>query len=171
MRFDYIPRFLRIGTSLIKLPDALERVITVAMIKGIFEIISRQNDQEEISYMNSIVSIFVSLIIAAIVIWIVGKLNLGLSVKSFGSAIIAAIVITLVAGIFYWLFDSLGISIGGGVIGAIIQLVVTALVLLISNLFVPGMSVKGFGGAIIAAISIAILNWLANWLLSIIGLV
>jgi uncharacterized membrane protein YvlD (DUF360 family) len=43
------------------------------------------------------------------VIWIVGKLNLGLTVRSFGSAIIAALVIAVVAAVILWLLGLLGL--------------------------------------------------------------
>jgi putative membrane protein len=120
--------------------------------------------------MSSIVDFVIYLVVSAIVIWVVGKLNLGLSVKSFGSAIIAAVVIALVAGVFNWALSSLGIAIGGGMVGAIITLIIAAVVLLISGVFVPGMSVKGFSGALIAAIAISIVSWLINWMLSFVGL-
>ena len=46
--------------------------------------------------MGTLVSIIVALIVAAVVLMIVDRLNLGLSVDGFGSAVIAAIVIAIV---------------------------------------------------------------------------
>ncbi len=65
----------------------------------------------------------------------------------------------------------LGITIGGGLLGAIVFLVVAAVVLMISDKFVPGMKVNGFGGAIIAAIAIGVVNWLVAWFLGLFGIV
>jgi uncharacterized membrane protein YvlD (DUF360 family) len=43
-------------------------------------------------------------------------------------------------------------------------------VLLISGSFVPGLKVKGFGGALIAAIAIGVFSWLLNLILGTAGL-
>ena len=102
---------------------------------------------------------------------IVSRLNLGLSVTGFGAAIIAAIVIAVVGAAINWLLGLLGITIGGGLLGAIVYLVVAAVVLMISDKFVPGMKVNGFGGAIIAAIAIGVVSWLVAWFLGLFGIV
>ena len=91
-------------------------------------------------------------------------------VVGFGSAIIAAAVIAIVGGAVMWLLGALGITIGGGLLGLIVFLVVAAVVLLISDRFLPGLSVNGFSGAIIAAISIGVVSWLIAWLLSLLGI-
>ena len=121
--------------------------------------------------MGAILSFIVWLIVAALVIWIVARLNLGLSVRGFGAAIIAALVIAVITAVVGWLLGVLGITIGGGILGAIIALIIAAVVLMLSDRFVPGMEVKGFTGAIIAAIAIAVVSWIVLWLLSLIGIV
>jgi putative membrane protein len=121
--------------------------------------------------MGVIVSAILTVVIAAVVILIVSKLNLGLSVAGFGAAIIAAIVIAVVGAAINWLLGLLGITIGGGLLGLIVYLVVAAVVLMISDKFVPGMKVNGFGGAIIAAIAIAVVSWLFGLLLGALGIV
>jgi putative membrane protein len=50
--------------------------------------------------MSYIFSFLVALIVSALVIYIVGRLNLGLTVSGFGAAIIAAVVIAIVARLF-----------------------------------------------------------------------
>ena len=122
------------------------------------------------SLLSTLLYFIVGLVIAAAVIMIVSKLNLGLSVTGFGSAIMAALVIAIVSAVITWLLSLLGITIGGGLLGAIILLIIAAVVLMISDKFLPGMTVKGFTGAIIAAIAIAVVSWLINWLLSLLGL-
>jgi uncharacterized membrane protein YvlD (DUF360 family) len=73
--------------------------------------------------METIVGAIVALIIAAVVIYIVGRLNLGLSVDGFGSAIIAALIIAIVGAIIVWLLGVLGITLGAtGLLGAIVYL-------------------------------------------------
>ncbi len=110
-------------------------------------------------------------LVAAVVIFIVGKMNFGLQVKSFGSALIAALVIALVAGVIGWVFSILGITLAGGWLAALINLVVAALVLMISDKFLPGMEVHGFFGAILAALAIGVVGWLVTWALSLFGIV
>jgi putative membrane protein len=120
--------------------------------------------------MGVILNTVIALLVAALVIWIVSRLNLGLTVKSYGSAIIAAIVIAVVGGVITWLLGLLGITIGGGLLGAIILLIIAAVVLMLSDKFLPGMEVKGFTGAIIAAIAIAVVSWIISWLLGLLGI-
>jgi len=92
---------------------------------------------------STLLSAAVYLVVSAIVILIVGKLNLGLTVKSFGSAILAAIV----------------------------NLIVAALVLMVADKFLSGMEVHGFMGAIIAALAIGVVGWAVTWALSLFGIV
>jgi putative membrane protein len=119
----------------------------------------------------TLVNILIYLVISAVVIWLVGRMNLGLTVKSFGSALAAAAVIAIVGGLVAWLLGLLGISFGAGLLAAIVALIVAAVVLLISDKFLPGMEVQGFGGAIIAAVGIGVVGWLVSWVLSLIGIV
>ena len=121
--------------------------------------------------LSAIFSFVVVLVVAALVIWIVSKLNLGLSVDSFMSAIWAALVIAIVTAVLLWLLGLLGITIGGGWLGAIIALIIAAIVLMISDKFLSGMQVSGFGGAIIAAIAIGVVTWIVNWALGLFGIV
>jgi putative membrane protein len=121
--------------------------------------------------MGILFSFVISLIVAAVVLLVVSRLNLGLTVKGFGAAIIAALVIAVVAAVVSWLLGLLGLTVGGGLLGAIVLLIIAAVVLMISDRFVPGMEVKGFKGAIIAAIAIAVGSWILTWLLGLFGIV
>jgi len=120
--------------------------------------------------MGVILNFVIALLISALVIWIVSRLNLGLTVRGYGAAIIAALVIAVVGGVILWLLGILGITIGGGLLGAIVLLIVAAVVLMLSDKFVPGMEVKGFSGAIIAAIAIAVVSWIISWLFGLLGI-
>ena len=88
----------------------------------------------------------------------------------FGAAAIAAIVIAIVGAVVIWLLGLLGITLGGGWFGALVFLIVAAVVLMISDRFVPGMTVKGFTGAIVAAIAIAVVYYILVWLLGLFGI-
>jgi putative membrane protein len=120
---------------------------------------------------EALLNIAIYLVVSAIVILIVGKMNLGLTVKSFGSAIMAAIVIALVAGLIVWGLGIFGITLTGGWLAAIVNLIVAALVLMIADKFLPGTEVHGFMGAIIAALAIGVVGWAVTWALSLFGIV
>jgi putative membrane protein len=115
-----------------------------------------------------LIGIIAGALISGLVIWIVSKLGLGLEVDGFVSAFIAAIIIAIVGGVINWLLGVLGISVGGGWLGAIIHLIIAAIVLLISDRFLKGLRVAGFGGALIAAVAIGVVYWLLGWLMSLI---
>ena len=120
---------------------------------------------------STLLSAAVYLVVSAVVILIVGKMNLGLTVKSFGSAILAAIVIALVAGVVVWGLGFFGITLTGGWLAAIINLIVAALVLMVADKFLSGLEVHGFMGAIIAALAIGVVGWAVTWALSLFGIV
>jgi putative membrane protein len=101
----------------------------------------------------------------AFVLLIVGRLGLGLIVRDFRAALIASAVISIVSGLIHWLLGSIGFSlVNPNLLGAIISLLISALVLLISDRFVKGMMVSGYVGAIIAAVSYGIVAWLLQTL-------
>lgn len=112
--------------------------------------------------MGEILSLIVVILLNALVIWIVGKLGLGLTVAGFVPAIVAAIAISLISWVVLWLLGLLGIQMGGGWWGAIISLIVAAVVLLLAGGLLPGLAVNGFVGALVAAVAIAVVAWLVN---------
>ena len=122
------------------------------------------------SILGAIIGILIAAVFGGIVIWIVGKIGLGLEVDGFVPAFIAAIVIAVVAGLITWLLGLVGITIGSGILGAIVHLIIAAVVLMISGNIVPGLRVKGFVGALIAAIAMGVVAWVIGLLLSAIGL-
>ncbi len=113
--------------------------------------------------MSVIVSVVIAILLYALAIWIVGKFGLGLKVSGFGPAFIAAIVIAIAGYLIIWLLGVLGLSLGGGLLGAIIHLIIAALVLIFAGNMVKGLVVKGFVGALIAAVAIAVVSWGINW--------
>jgi putative membrane protein len=122
-------------------------------------------------FLGLIVSVVIAALLSGFVIWIVGKLGLGLEVSGFGPAFIAAIVIAVVSGVIYWLLGLFGLAPGGGWLGALISLIIAAVVLMISDRFVAGMKVNGFVGALVAAIAIGVVWWLVSWVLGLFGMV
>ena len=125
---------------------------------------------EKMDFISLIVSIVLNALFFGFVIWIVGRLGLGLSVSGFGPAFIAAIVIAVISGLITWGLSLFGLAIGTDFLGAIISLVVAAVVLLLSGRMVSGFQVNGFVGALVGAVSIGVVTWLINWVLGIFGL-
>ena len=118
------------------------------------------------SIIGLLIGVVIGALISGFVIWIVGKLGLGLEVDGFGSAFIAAIIIAIVGAIINWLLGVLGISFGGNWLAAIIQLIIAAIVLMISDRLLKGLRVAGFVGALVAAIAIGVVYFLIGWLVS-----
>ena len=110
-------------------------------------------------------------LIGGLIIWIVGKLNLGLTVDGFGTAFIASFVIAIVGGVIAWLLGIFGLTFGGGLLGGIINLIVAAVVLILAGGLMPGIQVAGFTGALIAAISIGVGAWIIDLVLQTFGIV
>ena len=115
------------------------------------------------SIISLIIGILIGALFTGLIIWIVGKLGLGLEVSGFGPAFVAAIVIAILNGVVTWLLGVLGITIGSGFVGAIVHLVIAAIVLMLAGRFVKGLVVKGFTGALVAALAIAAVGWLIGW--------
>ena len=110
-----------------------------------------------------IIGILIGALFTGLIIWVVGKLGLGLEVSGFGPAYVAAIVIAVLNGVVAWLLGALGITIGGGLLGAVLHLVIAGIVLMLAGRFVKGLVVKGFTGALVAAIAISAVGWLIAW--------
>jgi putative membrane protein len=110
-----------------------------------------------------ILGILIGALFSGLIIWVVGKLGLGLEVSGFGPAYVAAIVIGVLNGVVAWLLGALNITAGGGFLGAVFNLVIAAVVLMLAGRFVKGLVVKGFTGAVVAALAIAAVGWLIAW--------
>ena len=103
--------------------------------------------------------------ISGCVIWMVGRLGLGLEVHGFGSAFLAAIVIAVVTGFITWVLSMAGVQDGEGLIGGIVHLMISAFILMVCGRFLPGLKVDGFVGAMAASIAIGAVYWLGGLLL------
>jgi len=110
---------------------------------------------------GTIISVIVGILLYALAIWIVSKVGLGLKVSGFVPALIAAVVISVASALVLWLLGVLGLSLGG-FIGAVIHLIVAALVLMFAGNVVKGLKVKGFVPALIAAVAVGVISWLID---------
>lgn len=107
-----------------------------------------------------VIGILIAAVISGFIIWVVGKLNLGLKVDSFGWAMLAGLIIGVLNGL-------VGAIIGetSGIIGALISLVISAAVILLAGKMLKGMQVDGFAGALLAAVAIAVITFLLGMVL------
>lgn len=104
-----------------------------------------------------IVALVLQTLLGALAIWIVSKLNVGLSVNGFGGAILAAIVIAVLTTMISFLLASVLVTTGMalGLWSGIVGLIVAVVVLLLSDKILPSLKVNGFVGAVAAAVTIA----------------
>ena len=119
--------------------------------------------------MSTLLGLLIAILIVAvpsiIVIWIIGKLHLGLEVDGFGNAILAAFAIAIVAGILTMVVAYAGFMDDTGLVGGIVHLIVSAIVLMILVRWLPGLRVSGFVGALAASMAIGAVYWLGGLLL------
>lgn len=109
--------------------------------------------------MEVIVGIVIGLSLGALfsgaIIWVVGKLGLGLSVDHFGWAALAGLMIGLVISGLQTFVVPLS-----GIVDAIVHLLISAVVILGAGKLLKGFTVNGFGGALVAALAIAGISYL-----------
>ena len=103
-------------------------------------------------------------LIFGLVIWVIAKLGLGIEVDSYGWAVAAGVIISAFSNFFATIIPDIS-----GILGAIISLVVAAIVILLSDKILRGMRTKGFTGAIVAAISIGVVQFIFLVLLGVLA--
>lgn len=102
-----------------------------------------------------IIGIVIGGLISGVIIWIVSKFNLGLSVENFGWAIAAGLLIGVATNLIMQVVPA-----GNEIVHLAVNLIVSAAVIFACGSLLKGMTVKGFGGAIIAAVAIAVVGYL-----------
>lgn len=113
------------------------------------------------SIIGTLIALAIGTIVYSFLIWIVGKLGLGLTVDGFGPAVFAALLVSLLSMLIGWLVSTLFGSVpDGGWLSALYHLLVAAIVLQVAGNQLPGIQVKGFVGALVAAIGISVVAWL-----------
>lgn len=104
--------------------------------------------------LGTIIGSIIGALLFGVVIWIIAKLNLGIKVDSYWWAVTAGVVISAFSNL-----ASLIVPSFSGLLGAIVSLIVAAVVIIISDKILKGMHVKGFIGAIVAAIAIGVVQF------------
>ena len=106
-------------------------------------------------------------IVAAILIWIVGKLGLGMQVDGFGPAILTGLLYGVLNAVIHWLLGLVNFAPAGFWL-FLTNLVISAIALLLAARAVKGVRVSGFLGAVIAVLGMAGVSWLISWLVGLI---
>ncbi len=101
-----------------------------------------------------VLGVLISAVISGFIIWLVSKFNIGLSVDNFGWA--------MLAGLFIGFFTNLIMHFvpgQGGLVTAIVQLLVAAAVILLAGKVFSGVKVDGYSGALVAAVIMALISF------------
>ena len=105
--------------------------------------------------MGLVIGILLAAVVSGVIIWIVGKLNLGLQVDNFGWAMLSGLLIGFLTNLIMKFLPGTE-----GLVHAVVSLVVSAVAIFISGAILKGMTVKGYTGALVAAVGIAVVNFL-----------
>jgi len=101
-----------------------------------------------------VIGILIGAVISGVIIWIVSKLNMGLSVDSFGWAMLAGLLIGVITTLITQFVPNLN-----GIVGAVVHLIVSAVVILLAGKAFSGVKVDGFSGALLAAVMMALIGF------------
>lgn len=107
------------------------------------------------SLVGLIIGIVLSAVVSGLIIWIVSKLGLGLSVDNFGWAMLAGLLIGLATNLIMQFVPA-----GNDIVHLVINLIVSAAVIFACGALLKGMTVNGYGGALVAAVGIAVIGFL-----------
>ena len=109
-----------------------------------------------------LIGVVFSAAISGVLIWVVGKLGLGLEVDDICTAFIVGIAISVVGGLITWLLSFTTLKLGRGLLGAALNITLGAVVMLICDRFISGLTVNGLTGALLASIAIYAISWLLS---------
>ena len=118
------------------------------------------------SFVGIVLGTLVGAVFSGLIIYFVGRMGWGIEVDGFRAAFLAAIIIVVLSAVVQFIWSLVGYEAPAGLPGAIINAVVTALFLQFAGDRLAGLRVKGFSGALIAALSIGAVVYLLGWLIS-----
>ncbi len=116
----------------------------------------------QINITGLIIGVVLAGVMSGILIWIVSFLGLGLTVNGIGVAFLAGFAIAVVGGVISWLLSLVNLKLGAGILGAVLNILLGAVVLVIGGKFIPGLTVDGWGGALLASVAIYAISWLLS---------
>ncbi len=102
-----------------------------------------------------IAGVVLYVVVSGVIIWTVSKFNLGLHVESFAWAMAAGALIGVATNVIMNVIPA-----NNDILHLVTNLVVSALVIYACGALLKGMTVKGYGGALLAAVGIAVVSYL-----------
>lgn len=114
------------------------------------------------SLIGAIIGIVIGTFVNGILIWIVAKLRLGMEVDRLSAAFLAGFLVAVGGALAGVLWNLIGSTPDSGLSGAISHLIVATAVLRAAGNAIPGLRVKGWGGALVAALAIGAVAWLIS---------
>lgn len=108
------------------------------------------------------IGVGISAVMSGILIWVVGLFGLGLEVDGLLPAFIAGFAIALVGGVITWLLMRFDLRVSNGFVRFVINALLGAVVLLLCAQILPGLTVNGFLGALVASVAVGIIAWLLS---------
>lgn len=112
------------------------------------------------AFVGFIIGTLIAAVLSGVIIWLVGKLKVGLSVNSFGWAMLAGLFIGAITNFLNRLLPGMN-----EILAMVIHLVIAAAVILLAGKLFSGVKVDGFKGALIAAVAIAVVGLLLAYVL------
>ena len=112
------------------------------------------------AFVGFIIGTLIAAVLSGVIIWLVGKLNVGLSVNSFGWAMLAGLFIGAITNFLNQLLPGMN-----EILTVAIHLVIAAAVILMAGKLFSGVTVDGFKGALIAAVAIALVGFVLAFVL------
>jgi putative membrane protein len=110
------------------------------------------------------VSFIVTILVTALSLLILSRINIGLEIENIGTALIAALVLGLLNATLRPILGFLAFPITFLTLG-LFSIVLNAIVLYLAAAMVKGFQIRNFLAAIIAAILLGILNGIILWIL------
>ena len=105
-------------------------------------------------FVATIIGTLIGAVFSGLIIYIIGKMGWGIEVDGYRPAYLAAIIIAVLSIITHYFWNLVGFEAPIGLPGAIINAVITAIFLQFAGDRLDGLRVKGFSGALIAALII-----------------
>lgn len=120
--------------------------------------------------MEGLIGLIITWIVTAVSLVLISQLNIGITVTSFGKAMIAALVIGLVNAILGPVVSFLALPFTICTLG-LFALVVNALLFWVAAALVEGFALRnGFWSALLGSVLLSIINSVLFWLLGLVGL-
>jgi putative membrane protein len=107
-------------------------------------------------------------VVSAFVIWLVGKLGLGMEVDGFGAAFLAALLMAVFTAIINGVLGMLNIEPHRVWLSVLVHVVTSIVALILAGAVVKGLRVKGFLGGFLAVVGMSAVGVLLNWLVQLI---